>query len=433
MTTPRVVVIGAGLAGLSCARHLYAAGVDVRVFEASDDVGGRVRTDETDGFLLDRGFQVLLTAYPECRRQLDYEALDLHGFFPGAAVRLHGRFHTVADPWREPFAGLRGALNPIGSLGDKLRVARLRRRLVATDLEDVFARPEWTTLEVLRQQGFSSSMIERFFQPFLRGIFLEPDLQTSSRMFEFVFKMFSAGATALPAEGMQTIPRQLAAALPERAIATGTRVERLEGRRVRLESGEWVESDAVVVAAAAPELPELEQRLPSTTWCSTTCLYYSAPEPPVTRPILMLDGEDSGPVNNVCVPSQVAPSYAPPGRALISASVIGARAGEIADSELESAVRHQMRSWFGTGVERWELLAIYRIRHALPRQTPAWLEPPERPVRLDEGLYVCGDHRDNASIQGAMVSGRRAAEALLSELAIGSSDRPLSNRSVSSA
>lgn len=417
MTTPRVLVIGAGLAGLSCARKLDSAGLDVRVFEASDDVGGRVRTDRVGGFLLDRGFQVLLTAYPECRRQLDYASLDLHSFFPGVAVRLHGRFHTVADPWREPLAGLRGALSPVGSLGDKLRVARLRRRLLATDLERVFSRSERTTLEALQEEGFSSSIIESFFRPFLCGIFLEGDLQTSSRMFEFVFKMFSSGATVLPASGMQAIPRQLAAALPEGAIASGRRVQRLDVRKIQLESGEWIEGDAVVVAAAVPEMPGLAHRLPSATWCSTTCLYYSAPEPPLRRPILMLDGDGGGPVNNVCVPSQVAPSYAPTGRALISASVIGARSSAAADNELDSAVRQQMRSWFGTGVQDWELLRIYRIGKALPRQRPPWLDPAERPVRIDARLYVCGDHRDNASIQGAMASGRRAAEALLSELA----------------
>lgn len=416
MADLRVVIVGAGLAGLSCARRLHEAGAEVRICEAEAAIGGRVRTDELNGFLLDRGFQVLLAAYPECRRQLDYAALDLRAFFPGAVVRLGRRFHTVADPWRRPLAGLLGALAPIGSLGDKVRVARLRRRLLSTPLEDLFLRPERTTLEALEQEGFSDSMIERFFRPFLGGIFLERQLVTSSRMFEFVYKMFSSGAAALPAAGMQAIPRQLAAALPEGALCTGSRVEEIRSDGVRLVSGEAVAGDAVVVASALPEGPELPEQTP-VSWCSTTCLYFAAPEPPVERPILVLDGDGEGPVNNLCVPSQVAPAYAPPGRALISTSVVhGTAVDDTGDDELEAAVREQLGGWFGAAVAAWQLLRIYRIRHALPAQAAPHLEPPRRPVRVADRLYVCGDHLDNASIQGALVSGRRAAEALLADL-----------------
>ena len=416
MAEPRVLVVGAGLAGLSCAGRLRQAGVDVVLLEAADEVGGRVRTDVVEGFLLDRGFQVLLTAYPECRRRLDYRALDLRRFFPGALVRLGGRFHTVADPWRAPLAGLLGALAPIGGLGDKLRVARLRRRLLASDLETIFARPERSTLEALRGDGFSQTMIDRFFRPFLGGIFLERELATSSRMFEFVYKMFSAGDTALPAAGMQAIPRQLAAELPEGALRTGCRVAEIEPGRLRLESGERLEGDAVVVASALPDGPALPGT-PTVDWCSTTCLYFAAPDPPISRPILALDGDGDGPVNNLCVPSQVAPSYAPAGQALVSASVVGGTGGsELADDELEAAVRDQLGGWFGARVERWRRLRIERVRHALPRQDPPWLEPPRRPQRIADRLYACGDQLDNASINGAMASGRRAAEALLAEL-----------------
>ena len=416
VTDRRVLVIGAGLAGLCCARSLHAAGVDVHVLEAEDDIGGRVRTDEVDGFLLDRGFQVLLAAYPECRRRLDYQALDLHSFVPGALVRVDGRFHAVVDPFRRPIAGARGAFSPIGSLADKLRVARLRRRLMTTDLETIFQQPERSTLEALESEGFSASMIERFFRPFLGGIFLDRDLETSSRMFEFVFKMFSSGATVLPAAGMQAIPRQLAAALPAGAVSTGTRVDEVRDRQVRLESGEWLEFDAVVVATAGRLGGKADFRQRDIAWRSTTCLYYSAAEPPVSRPILVLDGDSGGPVNNLCVPSQVAPSYAPEGRSLVSATVVGSVEDVGTDLELDGAVRRQLRGWFGSVVEEWSLLEVYNIRHALPAQPPSWLEPPERPVRSGGRLYVCGDHRDNASIQGAMISGRRAAEAVLTDL-----------------
>ena len=413
MAGKTVLIVGAGLAGLSCARHLHRAGVAAEILEASDAVGGRVRTDEVDGFLLDRGFQVLLTGYPECRRLLDYAALDLRSFYPGAMVRLGGRFHRVVDPWRRPLAALAGAFSPIGSFADKLRVARLRRRLLATPLVELFSRPERTTRQALEAEGFSPAIVGRFFRPFLGGIFLEPRLDTSSRMFEFVFKMFSSDATALPARGMQRIPEQLAASLPAGTIRTGCRVARLDGRTLRLESSEALTADAVVVATDAAAAGELLPELADPGWCSTTCLYYAAPRPPVELPILVLDGEGEGPVNNLCVPSRVSPEYAPPGWDLVSVSVIdGGREGD----EMEQVVREQLRGWFGAQVADWRHLRTYRVPHALPAQAPPALASPERPVRLGDGVYVCGDHRDNASIHGAMVSGRRAAEAVLRDL-----------------
>ena len=416
MSAQRVLVVGAGLAGLSCARRLVEAGVEVQVLEAGDDVGGRVRTDEIDGFFLARGFQVLLTAYPECRRQLDYEALDLRSFFPGALVRYDGRFHLVADPFRRPLAGLKGAVSPIGSFLDKLRVARLRGRLMAADLDALFRRPEQSTLDALAAQGFSEAMIERFFRPFLGGIFLERELEPSSRMFEFVFKMFSAGDTAVPAAGMGAIPRQLAASLPDGAVRTGSRVVEASRHSIRLEPGESIDGAAVVVASPVAAC-ELIQDQPRVEWRSTTCLYYAADEAPFQQPVLALDGDGRGPVNNLCVPSQVAPSYAPEGRSLISVTVVGSTEGVLTDRELDRAVRHQVADWFGALVYDWELIRSYRIEQALPTQAPSWLEPPERPVRAANGLFICGDHLDNSSIQGAMVSGRRAADAVLADLA----------------
>jgi phytoene dehydrogenase-like protein len=202
----RVLVVGAGLAGLCCAERLADHGLAPLVLEAAEDVGGRVRTDEVEGCLLDRGFQVLLTAYPTAREVLDYQALHLQPFEPGALVRCGGRFHRVADPWRRPFAALQGVFGPIGSLSDKLRVAALRRRVLQGAVRDLFERPERTTMAALREAGFSTAMIDRFFRPFLGGVFLDTKLETSSRMFEFVFRMFASGDVAIPARGMQAIP-----------------------------------------------------------------------------------------------------------------------------------------------------------------------------------------------------------------------------------
>ena len=198
---PEVVIVGAGMAGLACAVELSAAGIDFILLEASDDVGGRVRSDRVEGFILDRGFQVLLTSYPEARRLLDYEALDLRPFQPGALVRLDGSFSRLGDPWRRPSDLFRTLTAPVGTLKDKLILARLRSRLVDDDLERIWDRPARTTWSALEAEGFSPRIIRRFFQPFLGGVFLESELRTSSRMFEFVFRMFSTGLATLPARG----------------------------------------------------------------------------------------------------------------------------------------------------------------------------------------------------------------------------------------
>jgi phytoene dehydrogenase-like protein len=403
-----VVVVGAGLAGLACALHLSEAGLPVQLLEASDGVGGRVRTDMVGGFRLDRGFQVLLTAYPETRRVLDYAALDLRPFLPGALVRREGRFHELSDPWRRPARLLSTLLSDVGTLTDRLRMARYRARVRAGGLSALFERPEATALERLRGEGFSEPMIDAFFRPFFGGVLLDRGLSASSRMLDFVFRMMAEGDVALPAEGMGAIPKQMADRLPEGTVRLGARVASVSPREVRLDSGETVAARAVVVATEGPEAARLTGQLPAPGSRSVTALYFAAERAPIGEPILILDGDGGGPVNNLCVPSQVAPSYAPVGAALVSASVL--EEPENPDT-LEPAVRAQLTGWFGEQVARWRLLRTYRIPHAQPDQTPPALEPAERPVELGDRLFVCGDHRDTASLHGALVSGRRAAEA----------------------
>lgn len=413
---PDVLVIGAGLAGLSCARTLHRRGVDVLVVDAADAPGGRIRTDRVDGFRLDRGFQVLLTAYPETRAALDYDALGLGTYYDGALVRYDGRFHRVADPLRRPLDAFETLRAPVGTVLDKLRVGWLRMSVVRGSVAAQFTRPEVTTERALRERwGFSSAMIDRFFRPFLGGILLDTDLQASSRMFEFVFRMFSKGRAALPEGGMEAIPAQLAAGLPPESLRLDTRVEAVEGGRVTLAGGETLDAEAVVVATEAPEAVRLAGMPARTARRSVWNLYYAAEAPPVDEPVLMLNGEGRGPILNVSVVSNVQPSYAPPGRSLVSVAVLpeGAPDGEAA---LEAAVRAQLAEWFGREAEAWTHLRTYYIDYALPEQAPPFLAPPERPVRLGGGLYVCGDHRATASINGAMRSGRHAGEAVLEDL-----------------
>jgi phytoene dehydrogenase-like protein len=405
----QVVIIGAGIAGLCCALRLQEKDIPCVVLEASDAPGGRVRTDKVDGFLLDRGFQVLLTAYPEARRLLDYRALRLRTFAPGALVRVEGKLHRVSDPFRQPWTLPATLLAPVGSLADKLAIARLRSRVRQGTIEEIWRRPESSSLEALQSFGFSQRMIDSFFRPFFGGIFLETELATSSRMLEFVFRMFSEGRAALPAAGMGAISEQLAARLTPGTVRLEARVEGIGDGAVYLaRKRERIPAAAVVVATEASEAARILPDLRPPGFHDTACLYYAAPKAPIAKPILVLNGEGGGPVDNLCVPSAVAPTYAPAGRSLVSTTVVGAAGADEAD--LESEVRKQLTSWFGPEVKGWRHLRTYRIPLALPARKN--LEPAALPVRRKPGIYVCGDHRETPSLQGAMASGRRAAEAV---------------------
>ena len=232
-----VVVVGAGLAGLSCAVALHEAGVAVRVVEASDGVGGRVRTDHVDGYTLDRGFQVALTAYPEMHRQLDMDALDLRAFDPGALVWRDGKGSVVGDPFRRPGSTFATATAPIGSLFDKARIGLLRHRLRSVHPVQLLRGEDTSTRDALAGAGFSDTIVDRFFRPLVGGIQLDPELADSRRMFDIIFRMLADGDSAVPAAGMQAIPDQLAARLPADTIEFGARVLAATDRTVTVEGG----------------------------------------------------------------------------------------------------------------------------------------------------------------------------------------------------
>jgi len=405
-----VVIVGAGLAGLTCARRLQAGGASVGVVEAGDAVGGRVRTDEVEGFRLDRGFQVLLTAYPAAAQWLDYGRLDLRKFSAGALVWCDGARHRVGDPWRAPgtlWATLRA---PVGSLADKLRIATLRRAARRGTLEELWARPETTTLAKLRAHGFSERMIAQFMRPWLGGIFLEPELTTSSRMLEFVFRMFAEGHTAVPAAGMQAIPEQLAAGLSAGTVRLNTTAARIEPGAVWLASGERISAREVVVAADGAATAGLLPEVTAPSWRAVTCVYFAAPASPLGEPTLMLNGAGAGCVNNLVVMSDVAPGYAPPTQALISVSVLGDAPED--DGRLTERVRAELKQWFGPEVAAWRWLRTYRVRRALPVRWPL-VKTAAKAVR--PGVWVAGDFTATASIQGAMQSGEGVAEAILAK------------------
>lgn len=411
------IIIGAGLAGLSAAKTLEAAGLSYLVLESSDRVGGRVKTDVHEGFLLDHGFQVLLTSYPEAIQMLDYDKLALSPFYKGALVWNGQLFEKVADPFEYPLEALKTLNNGIGSFGDKFRVAKLRTKLLQQSEYAYRESTEMSTRTYLNKQGFSDRMIEKFFRPFFSGIFLEPDLNTSSRMFEFVFRTFAKGQTVLPAQGMQAIPQQLADSLRPGRIRLKAKVRSLTKNWVYLDSGELLPTSAVIIATDGFTASQLLPSVPACAFNQVHCFYFEAAEPPVREPILVLNGSQHAKViNNLCVPNLVASSYAPSGKYLISVSSLY-QTNE--PKVLTDQVRLELTEMFGPAVSDWKFLKSYCIRKALPRFTFPQKSLQTASVKHGDGLFLCGDHTDTPSINGALYSGRQVAEALLTEHRMG--------------
>ena len=403
-----VVVVGAGLAGLACALRLTQSGVDVELREAADRVGGRVATDEVDGMLLDRGFQVHNTGYPEARRVLDHPSLALRPFLSGALVRVGDRLHRVGDPRRVPSWAPATVAAPIGSLRDKVLIGAPAARAALAPPRRLLDAPETTTYEALRARGLSDEVVDRFFRPFLSGVFLEDRLETSSRFFDLVWRSFARGTQCVPAAGIGAIPAQLAGRLPAGTLRLGTPVAEVAPGRV---DGQPVR--AVVVATDPVTAGRLLPGLPVPRMQGVTTLYHLAPEPPVAQAAIVLDGEASGPVVNTVVLTNAAPTYAPR-RCLVSSSVVSGDAAE-------PGVRAHLSRLYDVETRDWQHVATYDVREALPSQAPP-VGRLRRPVRLERGLHVAGDHRDSASIQGALVSGRRAARSVLADLVGGAAD-----------
>jgi protoporphyrinogen oxidase len=415
MTGAPVAIVGAGLAGLRCAGLLSEGGIEVEVHEASDGVGGRARTDHVDGFLLDRGFQVLLTAYPEARRAFDLEALDLGRFEPGAMIRMNGGFTRFSDPLRRPRTAPAALRSPVATLADKLRLGLMRQDLVSSRPSKVLNRTDRPARQALEERGFSEGVIERFFRPFFGGVFIDPDLETSSRLMEIFFRCFSSGDAALPAAGMGAMADQLAGRLKPGAIKVGERVAEVRGDAIRLEGGDWKAASAVVVATEERESCRLLGTGPPAVNRTTTCVYFDAPRQQIDGRLLVLAPPGEGPVNELAVPSAVCPGYSPPGRSLVSVSAVGEQARR---EDLLGAVTTQLASWFGERtVQGWRHIASRRVDYALPDFSPGRFVDGGLSPKLDSGLFVCGDHRESPSIQGALVSGRKAAEAVSQSIA----------------
>lgn len=419
-----IIIVGAGLAGLTCAKSLVAANREVLVLEAADQAGGRLRTDyHEDGYRLDRGFQVLFTAYPAVARHLNLQALKQRRFEPGAILMRNGKRYEISDPLREPRHAINSLLNPLLPATDKLRTLRLRMQLARPATNDIFAgklQPagqDESSEAYLRRAGFSETYLDNFVRPFYGGIFLDRSLQTSARMFQFIFKMLASGDSILPAEGIQRIPDQLVAALPRGSVRCNARVSELlvTGGRVhgvRLISGEKIEADQVVVATSSPVAEKfIQEKLPSKA-LRCVCLYFAGDERLYAQRKILLNSDPQAYINNAVLLTNIAPTYAPPRKHLLSVTVLGDPVED--DAVIEQRCRAELAGWFPEhDLQHWQLLALYRIPFAQFAQPAGVFDTLPSNRTATEGLYIAGEYTMSSSIQGAMHSGEHAAREIL--------------------
>jgi phytoene dehydrogenase-like protein len=408
MSEKKIFIVGAGLSGLIAALELEKAGFEPVILEASDRVGGRMKTDEVEGFRLDHGFQVLNTAYPEAKRYLDFTALQLKNFDPGAIIFEGKDSYILTDPIRNPLKLVGMAVSRVGSFLDKVKVFTLTQELKKKSNEEIFDGPSLPTHEYLKNYGFSDAIITNFFTPFFRGIFLEKNLETSSRMFEFVFKMFSQGYAAVPAKGMGQIPEMIKSQLRKTEIRLNCPVSSIEGSHLVLADGSQILADRIIVAVQPDRvMKQLEgQFAPSRKVIN---LYFSAPKSFLGRPMIgLIKGNKV--INNLVFMDDVSKEYAPPGKSLLSVTVLDSDLGE---KELIKTVQGELEDISGVKGEHFKPLKTFVINHALPQVADLKFSIPFTECKVLDQVFLAGDYLLHGSINAAMTSGRIAAEAVI--------------------
>lgn len=406
-----IVIIGAGISGLTCAKYLKDKGIEAIVLEGSDNVGGRVRTDKVDGYKLDRGFQVLLTSYPEAIKILDYKALNLKILPSGARIRMGNHYYVMPNPLKKWTTAPQALLAPVGNLWDKLKVLQLNLSLRnAVEPNTGESVKKQTTLAFLKKFGYSDTIINRFFKPFFRGVFLERDLNTDVQFFKFLFSQFAKGNVVVPEEGMQAIPEQLASRLSPNQIRLQTRVSKIDGKTIYLENGKTINAQTIVLATDANTTSRFLGKSETTFYNSTDCLYFACDSPSklFKIPYLIINTNKDELIDHVVDLSAFSSSYAPKGKTLISVSLVGKNS--FGERELVEKVQQELNRWFDKKYV-WQHLQTYRIPEALPQYFQALYS--SKSLKINDFTYQCGDHTAYPSLNAAMKSGREVAEMIL--------------------
>jgi protoporphyrinogen oxidase len=401
--SPSIHIIGGGISGLIAARVLEEHGLSATIIEATDRLGGRVKTDVVDGYNLDHGFQVLLTAYPAAKKYLDFDALALQEFLPGSAIFKNGKQKIIGDPLRNLSLLIPTLFSEIGTVNDKLKILALNRRLKKKSIQNIFAEKEQTTLAYLENIGFSETIITDFFIPFFSGIFLENKLDTSSRMFEFVYKMFGEGNAALPKDGIQAIPKQLFEKLKNTTCVFNTKVKSVENGSIILESGEIIKSNFTIIATQASGLVS-NLKNQATLWKSCDTLYFEVTKREIRKPLIGLIAAPNALINNIFYHTSLQTS-ATATKELLSVTVIDRQ--NLTNKQLVAEVQKELKEL--CNIDSCTFIKQYNIPMALPKLQDIQYEMLPSETRLTETIFLAGDTQLNGSLNAAMIAGERAA------------------------
>jgi len=406
----KIHIIGAGVSGLIAAKVLEDNGFSPVLIEASDRVGGRVKTDNINGFQLDHGFQVLLTSYPVAQKYLDFDALDLQRFLPGASIFKNQSQKIIGDPLRDISLLFPTLFSGIGSMSDKLKIVKLNRNLKKKSIVDIFSEKEKTTYSYLVDYGFSAEMIADFFTPFFSGIFLETKLETSSRMFEFVYKMFGEGDAAIPKAGMEAIPKQLLTNLHNTTFKFNTKVTSVKEGEITLDDDTKLESQFTIIATEASNLvANLKNQ--ATKWKSCYTLYFETDGKKIQKKLIGLIPQKGTLVNNIFYPTSL-DTLSKPNKELLSVTVIDNQ--NLASEQLIERVKIELKEL--CGIEDCSFIKQYYIPMALPKLNDLRYDMFPSETRLTASLFLAGDTQLNGSLNAAMIAGERAAIGVLETL-----------------